>query len=59
MPGCEVEATSISSKRPKTWGRMASRSNGPANTAVCRFFCPTVKWLNQNSAHRSRKAASV
>ena len=37
MPGCVVEARSRSSKRPNTFGRIASRSNGPANTADSQF----------------------
>ncbi len=54
-----VDATSMSSKWPKTWGRMASRSNGPTRGAVTSLLAATVKWLNQKRAQRSRKAASV
>ena len=59
MAGWLDEATSRSSKRPNTFGRIASCSNGPTVRAVCSLVAETVKWLHQNSAQRSRKSASV
>src|SRR3990167_5458089 len=59
MAGWALEATSMSSNRPNTRGRMASCSNGPTTVAVTSLIPETVKWLAQNRVQRSRKPAGV
>ena len=54
MAGCVSTASSMSSKRPKTCGRMASRSKAPARMRTAGPLpMATAKWLAQNMASRS------
>src|ERR1700733_13057798 len=44
----------MSLKRPSTWGRIASRSNEPAQIrASSPLLAETQKWLDQNTTSRS------
>ncbi|MHC2412856.1 hypothetical protein ACVJGC_005447 [Bradyrhizobium diazoefficiens] len=60
MAGCCSTALSMSAKRPSTCGRIASRSNAPAQIrASSPLLAEMQKWLDQNTTSRSVKPHST
>lgn len=59
IAGWRSTATSMSSKRPSTCGRIASFSNEPASSATGGFSIDTAKWFAQKCTRRSTKGVPV
>ena len=60
IAGCCSTALSMSAKRPSTCGRIASRSNAPAQIrASSPLLAEMQKWLDQNTTSRSVKPHST